>query len=63
MFPLLKINMGKMELVLLVPVVVTLDVELDEELTFTETEGAVLFVTVVLERLTQVVKMIVLISS
>ena len=52
-----------MELVLLVPVVVTLDVELDEELTFTETEGAVLFVTVVLESLTQVVKMIVLISS
>ena len=63
MFPLLKINMGKMELVLLVPVVVTLDVELDEELTFTETEGAVLFVTVVLESLTQVVKMIVLIYS
>ena len=51
--PLLKMKMGKIELVLveLLPVLVTLDVEVDEELTFTETEGAVLLVTVVLERL------------
>ena len=45
-------KMGKIELVVeLLPVLVTLDVEVDEELTFTETEGAVLLVTVVLERL------------
>ena len=49
--PLLKMNMGKIELVELLAVLVTLDVELDEELTFTETEGAVLLVMVVLERL------------
>ena len=50
--PLLKMKMGKIELVVeLLPVLVTLDVELDEELTFTETEGAVLLVIVVLERL------------
>lgn len=51
--PLLKMNMGKMELVavLLLAVLVTLDVEEEEELTFTETEGAVLLVIVVLERL------------
>ena len=50
--PLLKMKMGKIELVVeLLPVLVTLDVEVDEELTFTETEGAVLLVTVVLERL------------
>ena len=47
--PLLKMNIGKIELVELLAV--TLDVELDEELTFTETEGAVLLVMVVLERL------------
>ena len=49
--PLLKMNIGKIELVLLLPVLVTLDVDVDEELTFTETEGAVLLVMVVLERL------------
>ena len=49
--PLLKMKMGKIELVELLAVLVTLDVEVDEELTFTETEGAVLLVTVVLERL------------
>ena len=49
--PLLKMNMGKIELVLLLPVLVTLDVDVEEELTFTETDGAVLLVMVVLERL------------
>ena len=49
--PLLKMKTGKIELVELLAVLVTLDVEVDEELTFTETEGAVLLVTVVLERL------------
>ena len=50
--PLLKMNIGKIELlVLLLPVLVTLDVDVDEELTFTDTDGAVLLVMVVLERL------------
>ena len=49
--PLLKMKTGKTELVALLPVLVTLDVELDEELTLTDTDGVVLFVVVVLERL------------
>ena len=50
--PLLKMKTGNTELVALLPVLVTLDVELDEELTLTDTDGVVLFVVVVLERCT-----------